>query len=350
MKRKPVKVDVSVFVLNIRSIKETELTYVADIFYHQYWTDYRLQALHTNDSQNIVLDNSWKKKLWIPDSYFKNALDGRVPDIIFPTQYFVITNTTTVFMASRTQYNVTDFSSEGLIKKYAIGNFSMLRGRIVLTRQLGLYILKNYIPSALIVIMSFVGFWIPISAYPARVALVITALLALITQQYQSSQVNVSYIIAINVWMITCIAFVFLALIEYAFAITYHDNITAKANKIKAENHNHNTTEAKENSTVNPNWFKVYAITGFNARANRIDMISRYLFPSGFRPVISKDLCKVGVIEYIFNYNNDIQITNDEYMWSYNQLIAGQTNTPLNQTDIFGHQVVSSVFISEVPE
>ncbi|CAG2180406.1 unnamed protein product, partial [Oppiella nova] len=69
--------------------------------------------------------------------------------------------------------------------------------------------------------MSFVGFWIPVTAYPARVALVITALLALITQQHQSAEVNVSYVIALNVWMIICIAFVFFALIEYAIAIAY---------------------------------------------------------------------------------------------------------------------------------
>ncbi len=32
---------------------------------------------------------------------------------------------------------------------------------------------NKYIPSTLIVVMSFVGFWIPVTAYPARVALVI---------------------------------------------------------------------------------------------------------------------------------------------------------------------------------
>ena len=49
----------------------------------------------------------------------------------------------------------------------------------------------------------------------------ITALLALITQQHQSAEVNVSYVIAINVWMIVCITFVFFGLIEYAIAIAY---------------------------------------------------------------------------------------------------------------------------------
>ncbi len=66
---------------------------------------------------------------------------------------------------------------------------------------------------------------------------VITALLALITQQHQSSEVNVSYVIAMNVWMIMCITFVFFGLIEYAIAIAYTESreriIVEKNNKVK---------------------------------------------------------------------------------------------------------------------
>ena len=69
----------------------------------------------------------------------------------------------------------------------------------------------------------------------------ITALLALITQQHQSAEVNVSYVIAINVWMIVCITFVFFGLIEYAIAIaydqsTFHFNEKNIDNNIKKEN------------------------------------------------------------------------------------------------------------------
>lgn len=73
--------------------------------------------------------------------------------------------------------------------------------------------------------MSFVGFWIPTNSYPARVTLVITSLLALITQQLQTSaEINASYVVALNIWMIICISFVFLAFIEYTFAIIWSLN------------------------------------------------------------------------------------------------------------------------------
>ena len=73
---------------------------------------------------------------------------------------------------------------------------------------------------------------------------VVTALLALISQQQQSSEVNASYVIAINVWMTVCIAFVFSALIEYAISIAYHEdkvdpievnNTKKKMNKFQAK-------------------------------------------------------------------------------------------------------------------
>ncbi|CAG2119010.1 unnamed protein product, partial [Medioppia subpectinata] len=76
-------------------------SYIVDIFYHQYWSDYRILPQNLTHDQRIVLDNKWRHKLWIPDSYFKNALSGHVTDIIFPTLYFAVHNQTEVFMASR---------------------------------------------------------------------------------------------------------------------------------------------------------------------------------------------------------------------------------------------------------
>lgn len=76
----------------------------------------------------------------------------------------------------------------------------------------------------------------------------ITALLALITQQHQSAEVNVSYVIAINVWMIVCITFVFFGLIEYAIAIAY-DQSTFNLNEKNIDNNN--KKEKSESFEVN---------------------------------------------------------------------------------------------------
>lgn len=65
-------------------------------------------------------------------------------------------------------------------------------------------------------------FWIPIIGWPARVAILVTPLLNLITQDIgMNNDIGVEYVVNIHWWMIWCQAFVFLALIEYAVAISW---------------------------------------------------------------------------------------------------------------------------------
>lgn len=104
------------------------------------------------------------------------------------------------------------------------GEFSYVTGRIHLARRLGYFLINKYIPCILIICMSFVTFWIPSEAYPARVTLSVTSLLTIVTQQYQSSMPSVSYVVALNIWMLSCIGFVFCSLLEYAFVIAVMNN------------------------------------------------------------------------------------------------------------------------------
>ncbi len=87
-----------------------------------------------------------------------------------------------------------------------------------LQRRLKSYFLHNYLPSLLVVILSWVSFWIDMDAVPARISLGILTILTITTQ---SSGVNrnmpsVSLTKAIDVWMATCLVFVFAAFIEYS--------------------------------------------------------------------------------------------------------------------------------------
>ena len=111
----------------------------------------------------------------------------------------------------------------GLIVGFSLsrqtGTFACLKGRFKLVRNIGNYIISKYVPSFLIVMISFLSFWIPTNAYPARVGLVIGALLSLITQQYSSS-LPVSYVYALSVWYMICITFVFMTLLQYSIAIS----------------------------------------------------------------------------------------------------------------------------------
>lgn len=114
-----------------------------------------------------------------------------------------------------------------------LGNFTCLAIVFNLRRRLGYHLLHTYIPSALIVVMSWISFWIKPEAIPARVTLGVTSLLTLATQNTQSQQLlpPVSYVKAIDVWMSSCSVFVFLSLMEFAIVNNYMGPIATKSMK-----------------------------------------------------------------------------------------------------------------------
>ncbi|KRY59175.1 Gamma-aminobutyric acid receptor subunit beta, partial [Trichinella britovi] len=102
------------------------------------------------------------------------------------------------------------------------GNYSRLHVKFVFVRNIGFYMMQIYIPSMLIVIISWVSFWIHRDASPARVALGVTTVLTMTTLMTttNASLPKVSYIKAIDIYLGTCFVMVFASLIEYA-AVSY---------------------------------------------------------------------------------------------------------------------------------
>uniref|UniRef100_A0A914DC86 Neurotransmitter-gated ion-channel transmembrane domain-containing protein n=1 Tax=Acrobeloides nanus TaxID=290746 RepID=A0A914DC86_9BILA len=64
---------------------------------------------------------------------------------------------------------------------YKKDQFSCLEGKLFLRRSIGYHLVQSYIPTGLIVIISWVSFWIDRRAVPARVTLSFTTLLSLST-------------------------------------------------------------------------------------------------------------------------------------------------------------------------
>lgn len=98
------------------------------------------------------------------------------------------------------------------------GEYSCLQTKLILRREYSYYLLQLYIPSFMLVIVSWVSFWLDKDAVPARVSLGVTTLLTMTTQ---ASGINaklppVSYTKAIDVWIGVCLAFIFGALLEFA--------------------------------------------------------------------------------------------------------------------------------------
>ena len=80
--------------------------------------------------------------------------------------------------------------------------------------------MNAYLPAVLVVIMSWVAFWLHVSAIAARVSIGLLTVLTMTTQTTSiiSALPRVSYIKAIEVWMCGCLLFVFVAFLETATA------------------------------------------------------------------------------------------------------------------------------------
>ncbi|MFT7807684.1 glycine receptor subunit alpha-3-like [Arapaima gigas] len=267
----PVNVSCNIFINSFGSIAETTMDYRVNIFLRQQWNDPRL-AYSEYPDDSLDLDPSMLDSIWKPDLFFANEKGAHFHDVTTDNKLLRIFKNGNVLYSIRLTltlscpmdlknfpmdvqtcimqlesfgYTMNDLIfewqksgpvqvAEGLTlpqfilkdetdlryctKHYNTGRFTCIEVRFHLERQMGYYLIQMYIPSLLIVILSWVSFWINMDAAPARVALGITTVLTMTTQSSGSrtSLPKVSYVKAIDIWMAVCLLFVFSALLEYA--------------------------------------------------------------------------------------------------------------------------------------
>ncbi|XP_063717530.1 gamma-aminobutyric acid receptor subunit gamma-2-like isoform X2 [Symsagittifera roscoffensis] len=121
---------------------------------------------------------------------------------------------------SQFQFRYHEYSSRNI--SYASGNYSTLTIKFNFRRNVGYFIMQTYLPCMMIVVLSWVAFWINREAAPARISLGITTVLTMTTFAISSRQQipKVSYPSAMDWFVLMCYFFVFFALVEYA-AVNY---------------------------------------------------------------------------------------------------------------------------------
>ena len=98
------------------------------------------------------------------------------------------------------------------------GVFPCLEVQFVFKRNLLHSIVQFYVPSALLVIISWLSFWMSPDAIPARITIGMMTVLTVTTHSTaaNSQLPRMPYMKAIDVWMSTCLIFVFASLLEFA--------------------------------------------------------------------------------------------------------------------------------------
>ena len=142
---------------------------------------------------------------------------------------------------------------------YGTLNFTILEGQIELQRLYSVYIYQIYIPAALLVLLSWVSFFINRNATPARASVGVTTVLTMLTLATQSQQNMEKHITLetslLDVYIWVSFSFVIAAMMEFAVSDYFNDRKTRAKNKPRPavkpqiyENHNNNNLNPIHNN------------------------------------------------------------------------------------------------------
>ncbi|XP_030637290.1 gamma-aminobutyric acid receptor subunit rho-1 [Chanos chanos] len=270
----PVGVDVQVESLD--AISEVDMDFTMTLYLRHYWKDERL-SFPSNTNQSMTFDGRLVKKIWVPDMFFVHSKRSFIHDTttdnvmlrVYPdgkvlyslrvtvtamcsmdlSRFPLDTQTCSLEIES---YAYTDDDlmlywkkgndslktderislSQFLIQKFhtttklafysSTGWYNRLYINFTLRRHIFFFLLQTYFPATLMVMLSWVSFWIDRRAVPARVPLGITTVLTMSTiiTGVNASMPRVSYIKAVDIYLWVSFVFVFLSVIEYA-AVNY---------------------------------------------------------------------------------------------------------------------------------
>ncbi|CAJ0952600.1 unnamed protein product, partial [Mesorhabditis belari] len=314
---RPLEVRLGFYLESIGNFKSAEMSFDVDMYLYMSWKDHRLR--HRSVDQVLVTDDRIRKKLWLPDLYFANAKEAKVHEVTAPNFNIFIDKDGTIAYSCRFTMSIScnlqlrnypmdvqmcgirilsyahiqkqmdvkwfdegpiranpeirlpEFEITNITARYCNGayryavtqngykydNFSCLFGKIFLSRNMGYNLIQSYIPTGLIVVISWVSFWIDRRAVPARVTLSFTTLVSLTTlgngMRYGLPMVD--YAKAIDLWYGACMIFVFLALLEFAIVnsiMRKSDKYDQIAKKIAVAREPEKKEESRKNEDTMP--------------------------------------------------------------------------------------------------
>ncbi|XP_064469329.1 glycine receptor subunit alpha-2-like [Ornithodoros turicata] len=335
----PTPVTCEIYIRSFGSINPSNMDYEVDLYLRQTWIDSRLtkstlsRPLDLNDPKLVQM-------IWKPEVFFANAKHAEFQYVTVPNVLVRINPSGEILYMLRLKLRfscmmdlyrypmdsqvcsieISSFSktTEELLlrwsdkepvilfenlklpqfeiervntslckEKFHIGEYSCLKADFHLQRSLGYHMVQTYLPTILIVVISWVSFWLDVDAIPARVTLGVTTLLTISSKGggIQSNLPPVSYVKAMDVWIGSCTSFVFAALLEFTFVnylwrrlpdSRHHPQVSINA--VEKHSIEARLTQDKKGHVEVSN-FVESSTTNVKVRAKRIDQMSRVAFP-----------------------------------------------------------------------
>ena len=292
LKGVPLNIYATLWIISITEINELRQDFTVDLYLRMYWVDFRIKYPVCETRPFVILNPAQLDKIWMPDVFFKQekrssrhfvarrnaglklnkatnevffservtltnycaydfrffpldrqacamafesySLDGRFAHLSFKPLAIHFDK----FKFKIPQYELSSVSPDSCNYDYMYEgsyflNQSCIQANFVFDRQFSYYFVQMYLPSILIVLISFLSFWIPVDNVPGRISLGVTSLLTLATQftTMQRSLPPVSYMKAMDIWMFFCIVIVFLAIVEFTIAYNFRFKLAEDSDK-----------------------------------------------------------------------------------------------------------------------
>uniref|UniRef100_A0A1I8FDA8 Neur_chan_LBD domain-containing protein n=1 Tax=Macrostomum lignano TaxID=282301 RepID=A0A1I8FDA8_9PLAT len=200
---------IGIYIIGFYSISEATMDYSLTIYLRQQWTDPRLKfnsSLVGGKTQIKLEDRIWEK-IWVPDVFLRNEKKADFHSVTIPNRFMNLESSGRIWYVINRPHN--GHCRFLLAAAAEAARRSARRSDHAAVRSARNSFEIIYIPTMLIVILSWFAFWLNIDAVPARAS------------GSKSSLPKVSYIKAIDVWMSACLGFVFASLLEFAVVNVY---------------------------------------------------------------------------------------------------------------------------------
>ncbi|KAJ3657650.1 hypothetical protein Zmor_009437 [Zophobas morio] len=265
----PTVVQTNILIRSMGPVSELDMEYSMDCYFRQYWRDQRLSFL--GPIKSLSLSIKMLERIWRPDTYFYNGKHSYVHTITVPNKLLRISQDGDILYSMRltikakcpmelrtfpmdrqscplilgsyaytskdlvyrwqneasvnfvpgmtlSQFDLISFPYRNFTLTRREGDFSVLQVSFNLQRHTGYFLIQVYVPCILIVVLSWVSFWIHREATSDRVGLGITTVLTLSTISLDSRTdlPKVRYATALDWFLLMSFFYCIATLLEFA--------------------------------------------------------------------------------------------------------------------------------------
>ncbi|XP_076072078.1 gamma-aminobutyric acid receptor alpha-like [Mytilus galloprovincialis] len=270
----PVEVLTDIYLRSMGPISEKDMVYSIDIYFRQRWMDERLATNSSTEKENISVSIKILEKIWFPDTVFYNGRKSYLHMVPTPNRFVRIGRNGSIYFSQRltvraickmelhhypldfqtcplyfgsfayseddvkytwnsgkdasvarapdmtmSQFDLINFSAETSFTYRKDGDLqSMLTVYFNLRRHTGYFVINIFVPCMLLVILSWVSFWINREATSDRIALGTTTVLtmAFLALDSRSDLPRVKYATALDLYIALCFVFILSAIVQFA--------------------------------------------------------------------------------------------------------------------------------------